>query len=807
MKHTSKLLSVLLTLALVLGLLPWSVLPARATGEGTAEDPWQIGASGGDVKAVLSNGTLTISGTGAMQDFDYASTRGKPAYIPWTEEQSTITKVVIEDGVTSIGADSFYYCARLTSISIPKSVSSIGDRVFCRCGALNSLTVDKDNESYKIEDGVLFSKNGDTLYVYPSAKTGDSYAIPTGVKTVKEYAFYYSNLKSVTIPNTVTSVESRAFEHSLLESVVFEGGGTGTELADFAFGYCSELVSASLNGVTSIGKNAFDWCESLESVSLDFAASVDEDALYRCTALEEITITLSEDVYPAGNPVSVSANYNITIDYDGGKRVFKEWVDVGELVFTSGSATTADVSFIMPEGGVSLTAIFWKPLKPSTVAMVGKAEYDTLRKAISDVGSGTVKLVKDVTVGEYFFVNSGKDITIDLNNHGILNNGSSITAFVVKSGKLTLVDNAKRKTTHYILLNSDGRATEVKTTTDDIPEDTKYLTVYGGYISGGYMTCHDVNKGSSVYASGVFNQGTFIMEGGTICGNQTEASEGTPFAYGAGVYVSPDGEFIMKGGTICNNVVSMAAADSKTSVSVYGAGVYVDGKFIMEGGTIRDNVALTGDRNDVNATALGGGVYVAGSFEISGCPVVSGNTEGAENENGQFTGGVESNVYLASGKTITVTDAVDKEASIGVRTETNGEFAQAADNYNGGRLSDVSCFSSDAGFPIQLSGRGRGIIGEISTVCIDGEWDADEDKNEQLTAIVTTLDDDVLLIVAVYDNSGRQVMNARVVKIESACVEFEIKTGIKKAADCTYKLMLVRKSSCVPLCEAWSEDT
>ena len=81
MKQTNKLLSVLLALCLITGLLPWTVLPARADGDGTADSPWQIGTTGheSEVTAVLAGGVLTVSGSGDMADFKQVYSGGVSA--------------------------------------------------------------------------------------------------------------------------------------------------------------------------------------------------------------------------------------------------------------------------------------------------------------------------------------------------------------------------------------------------------------------------------------------------------------------------------------------------------------------------------------------------------------------------------------------------------------------------------------------------------------------------------------------------------------------------------------------------------
>ena len=80
-------------------------------------------------------GVLTISGTGAMYDY----TPSQPA--PWQPYKYKITSVVIDEGITSIGNNSFNWCNNFTSVTIPNSVTSIGDNAFSRCQNLASITI------------------------------------------------------------------------------------------------------------------------------------------------------------------------------------------------------------------------------------------------------------------------------------------------------------------------------------------------------------------------------------------------------------------------------------------------------------------------------------------------------------------------------------------------------------------------------------------------------------------------------------------------------------------------------------------
>ena len=187
----------------------------------------QSGTCGYNLTWTLSNGTLTISGTGAMKDY-YSYSRS-----PWYDYRSSIKSVIINDGVTSIGVCAFDGCSSLTSVTIPNSVTRIEDYAFSDCSKLTSITipnsvtrigysfygcksltsinVDSNNPNYSSVDGVLFNKEKTTLVAYPGGKQG-AYTIPNSVTSIGYTAFHgCSSLTSVTIPNSVTSIGESAF--------------------------------------------------------------------------------------------------------------------------------------------------------------------------------------------------------------------------------------------------------------------------------------------------------------------------------------------------------------------------------------------------------------------------------------------------------------------------------------------------------------------------------------------------------------------------------------------------------------------
>ena len=170
-----------------------TTMTAWAQGDGTPGNPW----ISGDCTVTLSGGVLTISGTGAMANYDDED-------VPWYEKISDITSVVIESGVTSIGNYAFIECSNLASVSIPATVTSIGEGAFCGCGtSTTALTV--------------------------------TFAEGTSPMTIGDYAFCDAKLKSITIPNRVTSIGVSAFENCSNLASVYVMATTPPALGEYAF--------------------------------------------------------------------------------------------------------------------------------------------------------------------------------------------------------------------------------------------------------------------------------------------------------------------------------------------------------------------------------------------------------------------------------------------------------------------------------------------------------------------------------------------------------------------------------------------
>ena len=238
----------------------------------TANAVIQSGSCGDNVTFVLNDdGTLVISGSGDMKNYDW------PSSVPWYDNSSKIIKAQIEDGVTSIGREAFYYCYGLTSITIPNSVTSIGNDAFCLCANLTSVIIPNSVTSI-----------GDVAFAYCSGLT--SVTIPNSVTSIGVAAFRNcSNLTSITIPNSVTSIGNDAFyQCSGLTSITIPN--SVKSIVDMAFRECSGLTSITIgNSVTSIGGYAFYQCSGLTSITIgNSVTSIGNYAFSGCSKLKEI---------------------------------------------------------------------------------------------------------------------------------------------------------------------------------------------------------------------------------------------------------------------------------------------------------------------------------------------------------------------------------------------------------------------------------------------------------------------------------------------------------------------------------------
>lgn len=273
----------------------------------------------------LENGVLTISGTGAMEDYSTA---------PWYADRGSIHTLVVAEGITYIGANAFKGLTNLTSVTLPETLTGIGMYAFSGCSGLEAIGL--PTSLLSIGTGAFASCSGLTEIDIPENVTKISDAafsecgnlsqvfLPAGLETIGDFAFqdcpisqvYFggSDLQWCTVAigsgnDALTEADTYYSEVTgsatgkcgddltwLLSDGVLTISGTG-EMYDYG-GEAPWVATARAirvltveSGATSIGKYAFASCLGLTTVTLpETLVTIGEGAFSTCSALTEITI-------------------------------------------------------------------------------------------------------------------------------------------------------------------------------------------------------------------------------------------------------------------------------------------------------------------------------------------------------------------------------------------------------------------------------------------------------------------------------------------------------------------------------------
>ena len=296
-------------------------------------------------------GTVTIPSTVTYEEVQYRVINiGDEAFYDCT----SLTAVVIPEGVTGIGASSFRQCTGLTSIHIPEGVLSLGEWAFGDCSSLATVT------------------------------------IPQSVTAIGEGAFYNcSSLNSIALPKAMTSIGGGAFYNcAVLKTVSIPESVTHIKYSTFSS--CTGLTEILLpEGLTTIESGAFQGCSSLVSALIPASvASIDCSAFQGCRSLVSIKVAADNSTYqsPDGCNAIIEAATNSLIIGCSTTVIPENVRSIGENAFYDCGGL---VSVTIPEGVTSIGS--WAFYNCNNLSSV------TIPQSVVSIGSGAFNGCSSIT--------------------------------------------------------------------------------------------------------------------------------------------------------------------------------------------------------------------------------------------------------------------------------------------------------------------------------------------------------------------------------------------------------------------------
>ena len=400
-KHITRLLfAALLLLALCIG-----ASAAGTSGKCGPSAYWSFDSS---------TGTLTISGSGAMEDYEYGNE------FPWMDYRNSIQTIVIGDQITQIGRNAFPWTA-CSTIQFGKSVRSIGAEAFSGCRNLNG--------DLTLPDSVQIV--GDSAFAGCTGLTG-TLTLGNGLQTIGFNAFYNCPFSgNLVIPDSVTMIGIQAFYcrpyclpetqgtltlgknlRTIGESAFCESRYTGSltipdsvvEIGERAFYQCENLNGTLTLGrsLRTIGKEAFYWCAFTGSLTIPEGVAEIADGAF--SSLHQFnrdrmfngTLTLPSTLKTIGAEAFAYTDFSGELLIpDGvtsiGANAFKECDGLGGLLSLPDSVkTVGEWAFYLCKGftGLKLSASLTKIEERSFAHMYGLKTEVVIPEGVTEIGEG-----------------------------------------------------------------------------------------------------------------------------------------------------------------------------------------------------------------------------------------------------------------------------------------------------------------------------------------------------------------------------------------------------------------------------------
>ncbi len=426
-------------LIILLGLM--LLVMAFAAGQAFAADATVVdgGRCNDSIKwQYLSDGTLRIYGSGKMPDYT-SSWDSKP--VPWESYLDDITKVVVESGITTIGANacdsmdeltevvlpeglisigkySFGYCDKLTNIVLPPTVETIGDRAFYDNKKLKSVNLPKSLkkigeeafcECYDLEDIAIpktVKSIGERAFAY--CYRIKTISVPEGIKTIYYETFYKCfDLVDVTLPSTITEIESYAFDdcHDLT-NVYFNGNYVQWKNVKIGSNN-GELTSATLTCIKKINVRDMDVTISEDRPNLYSGDEIRPDVTLKTGSFEAVegrdyTVTYTNNINPGIATITITGvgHFEGTVQLQF--EIFEQVTYLEDCKITlssttytySGKAKTPIVTVIDPDG------VKLEEDSEYSVTYSNNVNAGTGKVTVKGLGSYFGKITKNFTINK-----------------------------------------------------------------------------------------------------------------------------------------------------------------------------------------------------------------------------------------------------------------------------------------------------------------------------------------------------------------------------------------------------------------------
>lgn len=391
-----KLLTTVLAVVMLLSVIPMNTFAATYSGTCGDNLTWTLD---------LITGEFLVEGFGEMSDYDYWSDIDYGYdYRPWKEYKNSIKTVIIGDGVTTIGENSFIDCNSLADVTIADSVAMIGYSAFYDCDSLTRVTIGDSvitigDSAFSDCDSLTSVTIGDSVITIGNSAFSNcdnlaSVTIGNSVTTIGNSAFSScDSLTSLTIPNSVKSIGNFVFgiplgSHPI--EIYYDGTKEEWDLISFGiyppnndsihynperFNYCGdnltwtfdkETGALEITGTGDMDNFSFDnrpwegYISSIKSVVIsDTVVTIGNYAFSDCDNLVNLTIGNSVSLIGYGSFRNCDRLTNVTfpdsvVKIDNG--AFSECNSLTSVTIGSGIATIGLMAF---DSIISLTDVYY----------------------------------------------------------------------------------------------------------------------------------------------------------------------------------------------------------------------------------------------------------------------------------------------------------------------------------------------------------------------------------------------------------------------------------------------------------------